>query len=87
MSKLDKARELEAEAKALRRAEKEFWSDIDERKDEVIKHLGVGQFDELCLLYGAYTAHDKQRLLEYLKEEEQIDQYRVRDNQQSLPTF
>lgn len=40
---LERARELEAEAKALRRQEKQFWDDVKERADEVKAFLGVGQ--------------------------------------------
>ena len=36
---LKKASELEAQAKAIRRAEKAFWSDILERSDEVVAFL------------------------------------------------
>lgn len=43
---LQRAAELEAEAKALRRAEKKFWDDIEGRKEEILEHFGVGQFIE-----------------------------------------
>lgn len=36
--KLERARKLEAEAKAIRREEKEFWQQVDERKKEILEH-------------------------------------------------
>lgn len=44
---LERARELEAEAKALRRQEKQFWDDVKERADEVKDFLNVGQNSEI----------------------------------------
>lgn len=44
---LERARELEAEAKALRRQEKQFWDDVKERADEVRAYLNVGQNVEI----------------------------------------
>lgn len=44
---LERARELEAEAKALRRQEKQFWDDVTERADEVKTFLNVGQNSEV----------------------------------------
>ena len=41
-SLLQKAAELEAQAKALRRAEKQFWDDVEARAAEVREHLNVG---------------------------------------------
>lgn len=39
MSRKDEARELEAKAKALRRAEGEFWKEVRERREEVLLYL------------------------------------------------
>lgn len=38
---IDKVRQLEAEARALRRAEKAFWNEVDERTDEVLDYLNA----------------------------------------------
>ena len=38
---LDRAKQLEAEAKSIRRAERQFWSDVDSRKDEILQHWGI----------------------------------------------
>lgn len=39
MSRKDEARELEAKAKALRRAEVDFWKEVSERREEVLLYL------------------------------------------------
>lgn len=44
---LERARELEAEAKALRRQEKKFWDDVKERAAEVKAFLNIGQNSEI----------------------------------------
>ena len=38
---IDKVRQLEAEARALRRAEKAFWKEVEERADEILIHLNA----------------------------------------------
>ncbi len=39
--KMEKAKKFEAEAKAIRRAEKQFWKLVDARKEEILTHFGV----------------------------------------------
>lgn len=39
MLRIEDAKKLEAKAKAIRRKEKEFWNEVDRRKDEVFQHL------------------------------------------------
>ncbi len=69
---MDRAKALEAEAKAIRRAEKKFWQDVDDRREEVMEHLDVGHISEdvsdtrLKELADAYdTTQDL--LIEYIK--------------------
>lgn len=70
------AADYEAEAKRLRREEKAFWSEIDERKNEVLSHLNMSdKFSQICLTYGAYTDDEKEKLYMYLISERQVQFY------------
>lgn len=44
-SNIIRAQQLENEAKALRRAEKKWWSEVDKRKEEVLDHFGIIDLD------------------------------------------
>ena len=72
---LKQASEYEAKAKAIRRAEQKFWSDISSRRDEVISYLGVGQFDELCKRYGVKSDEERADLFSHLTSERQVTYY------------
>lgn len=73
---LERARQLEAEAKELRRQEKRFWEEVDERREEISEHLGVGQaptdlMSNAAQLYGI-TAEE---LYAYVTSEQQVEFY------------
>ncbi len=71
------ASKLEAEAKAMRRAEKAFWSEVEERMDEIREHFDMSdKFDEICRTYGAYTDTEKETLYRHLISDRQVDYYR-----------
>lgn len=40
-SRTERAAKLEAEAKAMRRAEKAFWTEVEDRLDEVKEHFSL----------------------------------------------
>ena len=51
---INKAQRLEAEAKALRRAEKRFWSDVESREEEVLAYLDAKKKDKSDILTSSY---------------------------------
>ena len=81
---LEKAKQLEAEAKELRRAEKKFWDEVSDRQDEILEFFSkknVGQkfekmsdnkLDEAASFYGI-TADE---LFDYIISERQINYYK-----------
>ena len=72
-----KASELEAEAKRLRRSEKEFWNEVEGRRDEVLSRIRVSdKFEEICQTYGACTDEQKAKLYEHIVSERQVEYYR-----------
>ena len=80
-SRIDRAKELDAEAKRLRREEERFRSEVLERKDEVLKWLGVGQtserlsdtqWTEVAEIYGI----SETELLEYITSERQVNYFK-----------
>ena len=73
-----KASELEAEAKRLRRREKEFWDEVIGRRDEVVSRIRVSdKFEEICQTYGACTDEQKAKLYEHIVSDRQVSYYRT----------
>lgn len=70
------AADLEAKAKAIRRAEKAFWSEVEERLDEVKERFGMSdKFDEICRTYNAWTEDEKETLYKHLVSDTQVNYY------------
>ena len=89
---LQKARELEAEAKALRRAEKQFWQDIEDRKDEVIDYLNVGQNessgeDNLMKLASEMYGISERELYDYITSDRQVRYYKSQHEIKTEDTY
>ena len=86
----DKLRELQAKAKRVERAEKEFFANVQERREEVLKFLNAdvmsdeerAAYDEECRtldkLYDIADRYgvDVNELLAYIASEQQITYYR-----------
>ena len=71
------AADLEAKAKAIRRQEKAFWAEVEERLDEVKKRFDMSdKFDEICQTYDARTDSDKEALYKHLVSDRQVNYYR-----------
>jgi len=80
------ASEHEAQAKAIRRRMKEFWSDVDANIDEVILYINKSDKNnanmsdtfeqQVCKAYGVETSDEKAALLAHLTSERQINYYR-----------
>ena len=74
---LEEAAELERKAKALRRKESEFWSQVDVRRDEVLSRLQVSDtWRRILEAYSCHTEEDERALCEYLTSERQVAFYR-----------
>ena len=74
---LEKAKQLEAEAKAIRRAEQNFWKEVDKRKSEVSERYSINtmsdnRLEEAASFYGI-TADE---LFDYIISERQINYYK-----------
>ncbi len=75
-TRIQKAIELEAKAKAIRRQEQAFWDDVELRADEVKERLkALDKFDAICKIYNACTEDEKDTLYKYLLNDRQIDLY------------
>lgn len=73
----DEAAELEAKAKALRRAEKAFWDEVYERLPEIQNRFNMSdKFEEICRTYGADTDKSKADLLKHIVSDQQVNYYR-----------
>lgn len=86
----DKLRELQAKAKRVERAEKEFFANVQERREEVLKFLNAdvmsdeerAAYDEECrILDKLYDIADRygadvNELLTYIASEQQVNYYR-----------
>lgn len=86
----DKLRELQAKAKRVERAEKEFFANVQERREEVLKYLNAdvmsdeerAAYDEECrILDRLYDIADQygadvNELLTYIASEQQVNYYR-----------
>ena len=86
----DKLRELQAKAKRVERAEKEFFANVQERREEVLKFLNAdvmsdeerAAYDEECrILDKLYDIADRygvdtNELLSYIASEQQVNYYR-----------
>ena len=71
------ASELEAKAKAIRRAEKAFWVEVEERLDEVKRRFDVSdKFEDICRTYDAYTDDEKEALYKHLVSDTQVNYYK-----------
>lgn len=70
---LEKARKLEAEAKAIRREAKEFWAVVDANADEVIKHFGLcDKLQPVADMYGITV----EALIEFISSDSQVSYYK-----------
>ena len=70
------AAELEAKAKTLRRAEKAFWDEVNERLPEIQNRFNMSdKFGEICRTYGADTDKAKADLLQHILSEKQVNYY------------
>lgn len=70
------AADHEAEAKRLRREEKAFWIEVEERKTEVLSRLNMSdRYEDICRTYGAYTDADKDRLYMHIISDSQVQYY------------
>lgn len=86
----DKLRELQAKAKRVERAEKEFFANVQERREEVLKFLNADIMsdeeratyeDECRILDRLYDIADRygadvNELLTYIASEQQVNYYR-----------
>lgn len=86
----DKLRELQAKAKRVERAEKEFFANVQERREEVLKFLNAdvmsdeerAAYDEECrILDKLYDIADRygvdtNELLNYIGSDQQVNYYR-----------
>jgi coenzyme F420-reducing hydrogenase alpha subunit len=86
----DKLRELQAKAKRVERAEKEFFANVQERREEVLKFLNAdvmsdeerAAYDEECrILDRLYDIADRygvdvNELLNYIGSDQQVNYYR-----------
>ena len=71
------AADLEAKAKAIRRQEKAFWAEVEERLDEVKERFGMSdKFDEICRTYNATSDEEKNSLYRHLVSDRQVSYYR-----------
>lgn len=71
------AADLEAKAKAIRRQEKAFWSEVEERLDEVKERFGMSdKFEEICQTYNATSDEEKNSLYKHLVSDTQVNYYR-----------
>ena len=74
----EEAAELEAKAKAIRRAERAFWEEVEGRAEEVKIKLGLSDiFDLICQAYDANTQVDRDKLLKHIISASQVDYYKV----------
>ncbi len=70
------ASEHEAKAKALRRAEQNFWKEVKEREDEIKECLDISdKFEEICQRYDVWLSDDKEALFRHIISDAQIDYY------------
>lgn len=79
-------RDLQAKQKRVKRAEEEFWSNVEERKSEVLERLNISvaapadnttdkvieRINEIAEKYGT----DVDTLLEYISTDRQVSYYR-----------
>lgn len=86
----DKLRELQAKAKRVERAEKEFFANVQERREEVLKFLNAdvmsdeerATYEEECRtldkLYDIADRYgvDVSELLNYIGSDQQVSYYR-----------
>ena len=77
----ERAAKLEAEAKRLRREEKEFWDEVEERIDEIRKKYPdksevSDKYDKICRTYGCVTASEKEDLYRHIISTRQIEYYK-----------
>ncbi len=73
------AADLEAKAKAIRRAEKAFWNEVEERLDEVKDRFGLSdKFNDICRTYDARTGREISDLYNYITSSEQVKAYQSR---------
>ena len=94
----DKLRELQAKAKRVERAEKEFFANVQERREEVLKFLNAdimsdeerATYEEECRtldkLYDIADQYgvDVNELLSYIASEQQINYYRSTHGQATV---
>ena len=78
----DKLRQLQAKEKRVARAEKEFMSNVLERRDDVLGWLGMSDMNEpsgtearLEAIAAAYGISEDE-LLDYISSEQQVAYYR-----------
>ncbi len=72
------AAEFERQAKELRRAEKAFWAEVEERREEVASRIRVSdRFEEICQTYGADTEEQKAKLYQHIVSDRQVSYYRA----------
>ena len=94
----DKLRELQAKAKRVERQEKEFFANVQERREEVLKFLNAdvmsdeerATYEEECRtldkLYDIADRYgvDVNELLSYIASEQQINYYRSTHGQATV---
>lgn len=88
--RLSDAAELERQAKALRKSEKNFWAEVEERVEEISEKYGdkfqknvPNKWNEICSAYGAASPDEATKLFEHIVSKNQIDYYsrRVKNNE------
>ena len=73
--RITKAAQLEAQAKALRRAEQDFFREADRRQEELISRWGMDYVRRLSYIATRYgCAIDD--LLDFISADDQVDIYR-----------
>lgn len=65
--------DLQAKQKRVQRADSEFFKNVEDRKDEVIRHLDIkDRLNEIATMYGT----DSETLYKILTDPEQIEEFK-----------
>ena len=77
---LETLRELSAKQKRIARAEKQFLSEADSRKEELLKRWGIN--DDLSFIADLYYGVSKEELRSFITSDNQVNYFkRTRGNE------
>lgn len=73
-SERQKLKDLQAKAKRVERAEKDFWANVEERKDEILAKYGQtdNRLEQIAAVYGCSV----DELISYIISERQVSYYK-----------